>query len=277
MVAGCDGPVEDERRNAGAAAESASEPSRVPRMGAMTAEDLRNELLEHLWKDEGLAPIPVEDRLRKLSVEEHLALLDWLASDDLEVAGEAEEGRRIGLATVILSVMGEKDPPRVAHYLAGEETLFGLETSAAGLLVFREVMTRWAGEDAEEALAALDEEFTSPELVQRMGQLAEMYGERLEVTLVGEMGLADLEALAAQWDRLQRREVASLLPRHLERAASEEAREALLDRSAEWLEEQWRRDGPGVIPEWALGLLDETLQQDVISRVNEPREDENRP
>jgi hypothetical protein len=91
------------------------------------------------------------------------------------------------------------------------------------------------------------------------------------------MPLTDWEAVQRQWSRLERREVARLLPRYLARVETAERREALLEFTAGWLEDQWRQEGPGVVPEWALGLNDPALQQDVIGRLKEPERDEASP
>ena len=94
-----------------------------------------------------------------------------------------------------------------------------------------------------------------------------MHSERLEVTLASVMPVTDLAAVTARWDTLDRREAGSLLPRFLERLPSAAEREELLNRTATWLGAQWKEDGPGVVFQWALGLPDDTLQNEVLSRM----------
>ncbi len=261
-VAGCDRVAVDRDQE--------EAPSVVPSersWTAMPAGALR-QTLEINLRGEDAGGEKLAEALEGLPASELWSIIYWLP------AADGDEGRRVGLAAVVLSELVEKSPAEVARYLTTEGVPFGLADSSMSLVAFRRAMTHWASSQPEKAFEALDAYAESSIIEERIVELEDLHGERLEVTLAGAMPVSDLGAVTAQWDRLERREAASLLPRLLERLPSTEDRESLMDRTAAWLGEQWSHEGPGVVVEWALGLPDDELEQAIIDRVKEPKRDE---
>lgn len=229
----------------------------------MTPERLRGELESFLSEDQE-STSALREMLGELSTPSLWDLLSFLPSTG------GDEGKRVGVAMVILGELALKDPPAAARYLTGAEAPYGLAQSPASIMAFRQAMIQWASQDASTAFHELDAYEEMPHLKAAIDGLTEMHGERLEVTLAGAMPLTNLAAVTARWNHLESREAASLLPRLLERLSSDDQREALANETAAWLREQWQRNGPGTLFQWALGLNDDALQQQILSRVHEP-------
>ncbi len=191
-------------------------------------------------------------------------LLAWLGSQ------EASEEQRTGLATVILSQLASKDPAVTANYLASFESPYNIVDSPATLMAFRQAMTQWSREHPEEAWEALVSFREDGELSAQMLTLTVMHGERLEVTLVGAMPLTDLKAIASRWNDLEWKEAGSLIPRLAQRTSSPGQRDALLEQSAQWLQQQWETHGPETVMQWGIGLGDEALQNEILSKIEPP-------
>ena len=218
--------------------------------------------LEPILKGEREFPADFEKRLGTLPPARLWSLLDWLEGT------EAEKGRRNGLAAVVLSQLAKKEPLETSTYLTDERVAFGLLSSSAGLMAFRRSMTQWSSQDHRAAFEALKGYRETPAILEKIESLAQMDGERLEVTLAGAMALTDMAEVTARWDVLGRKEAASLLPRLLARLPPGDHREDLLEHTVLWLREQWmREDDPGVVFEWSLGLGDDPLWQQVLTRL----------
>lgn len=245
-------------------------PNSVVPLGRPTltmAPELFQAHVEALLRGEHAAPSAVHAVLERFPPERLWDLLSSLPEY------EEESGRRMGLAVVILGLLAEKAPVEAVSYLVGDDSEFGLLQSAASLMAFRRAMTGWVAEVPQAAFEALSAYEAHPIFAERLQALAGMHGERLSVTLTSAMPLDDLGALTDRWDLLERKEAASTLPRILRRLESEEAREAVKDRAAAWLTAEWESEGPGAVFEWAVGLGNDAIQEDVLRRVKKPLRD----
>lgn len=218
-----------------------------------------NALLQE--EDAASPPATLSEELAQLPAAALWELLHWLGD------APGTPGQRTGLAVVILGELAHKDPAALARHLTNSQAPFALYSSDAGLMAFRQAMTHWTTAQPQEAFAALDAFASQPEMTDPLSELTRMHGERLEVTLVAAMPLEDLPAVTARWDHLELREAAAVLPRLLHRLPSEPERQALLTETTTWLREKWNQEGAGAVFQWALGLEDDALQQEILDRV----------
>ncbi len=258
MLASCDRVVEEEP--------SRSKATSVLDSSADDAEDLDASLQALIL--EALSGAPREGLVQDLAQESPAVLLAALAALPTLDGPEGEKG---GLAAVMVSVLAEKSPGECVRYLSSRKSAYGLHKSEGGILALRQAMEAWAQQAPDMAFARLTKLREDPDMRRVVEQIAKTHDESLQESMAAAISIDDLQAVNRVWQSLSRKEVGAVLSRHLAKASTPDERSAFIDHTADWVNQQWLKDGPQAVFDWAIGLTDDNLRAEVLDRVKLPQ------